>query len=227
MADYSGTIFMTKEAYDQLGTNWPKKVVKGYFEDAMAHNDLVGDADVSSDNSFSPYAKCNVDSYDSSQYKDSLDCVLEEFDSWVTGHPDEGTDFNLCLCLKQNYDDSNTAVWGETSCGNASVVRGAEEINDVTSSLPRYGTSRAHWWAKTSIHEIGHNIGVEHADGIVTQKTDTIGDDECAITPHDPDGSTNNCGTSSFDRSNYSTHWYDKYFYYHCAGDDLRDQSSC
>lgn len=214
MATVNGTVFISERARDQIGSDWPKHAIEGYVQDACENLGLdVSGVSVSYDNSFNAYSECaesQGNSYPTDQYEHEMDAVQDHFDDWVSGHSDESEHFNLCILRTDDYDATNVAGYASVG-GNAGVVRGAKQIDDNTpGDLPQYDSSN--FWAHAAVHEVGHNLSLNHGDGKVYPKS--ISPRSYAKTPHHPGkkAGENNCGEITSDWGNDPL-WYD--YYYH------------
>lgn len=228
MADIEGTIFMSNDARNYLNSDWPKIVVKNYLEDGLSHIGLTHDITISYDHSFAPHDTCAHDNYDSSEYDSGLHCAWADFADWVNGHPDEAADINECLLLDGNYDGPG----GLGLCSNSvAVSKGAEYINNVSYSFPRYHTGYAYSWTKVAVHEAGHCLSGSHGDGL-TYAAPNVDPSSCYITPMSPDydeNTQNNCGTATEDWDWYSNDYNDQYFWDDCTGAKINNyaQNGC
>lgn len=228
MTDVEGTIFMSNDARNYLGSDWPKYAIQGYLQDGLSHNDVTHDITVSDDHSFAPHDTCAHDNYDSSQYRSGLHCAYWEFNDWVDGHPEEAADVNVCLLLNGNYDGKGGLGDCET---HISVSKGAEYIDEISGDLPRYHTGYNYAWAKVAVHEAGHCLSGSHGDGLV-YAYERLNPDVCYMSPMNPDydkKTENNCGEPTEDRDWYSTDYNDQYYWYDCTGATIRDyvQNGC
>lgn len=227
MADVYGTVFMSYNAEAIIGSDWPQDVVKSYLEDSLDHINISHNIDISSDYSFDPYNDCAHNNYNSSVHDSGLHCAYDKFANWVSGHSDEAADVNICLLRDASYDGPG----GLGACTNSvAVAKGAEHIDDVSSSLPRFDTGYSYAWAKVAMHEAGHCLSASHGDGIVRDYDQVY--DACYMTPMLPDydeQTQNNCGEATVDRDSYSNDYNDQYFWDNCTGDviDNYTQSGC
>ncbi|WP_224337914.1 zinc-dependent metalloprotease family protein [Haloprofundus halobius] len=179
---------------DQID-DWCLTVVKQYLKDALDSENVSYSISISSDHSFDPFldvatAAGNDYPHEDSDGTNHSSCMIKlkrYWEDWVSGHPDEASDFNLCLVLQDDYED-RYGIYGRAG-GNAGVCRGAKRIDSETdSNFPRFDSGN--YPAHVAIHEIGHMIGVSHDDGACYQLPSS-GD---AQTPHYSGASQNNCG---------------------------------
>lgn len=223
MVDVEGTVFMTQNCHNVLGTNHPQYVVKSAIEGSLEHNDLTHDVGISTDY-FSIHDHCAHDNWEGSHehfvmLDSGTQCAVHHFDEdFLPGHPDKASDFNHLLVLASDYVGNG---WGG---GDSSISPGAEYINDLSTNPPRIALGYEHAWLNVAMHEIGHCFSVNHGEGLVYKNQFTI--DQCKITPLAPEYDTrteNKCGEATLDRDNYSDNYYDHYHWYDCSGATMRE----
>lgn len=197
-----GTIFLSAKAQnfcESLGDQYKAaEVVRSHLIASLDHHFNYHDIQFSDDFSFDP------DDYGCS----TLDCAWRNFwNNWLPGHPDESEDFNLMLLLDSEASGKNGGSTGSATSHPAAVVRGADHIAYHDYSEDRYGSagSTTEGRIRASVHEIGHNLGVQHKDGYryfdgSSAKATPMG---CSA------GSTNSCGDNC---TSLSTNDWDHYY---------------
>ena len=180
------------------------KVVRNHIEDAFEYWGYTNyNVTISSDTSYTPQ-------------KSDMGSELDYFEyTWVDGHSDESSDSNLML-----LDDKPSGSAGLAHRnGQGALKKFAKNLSDHHYGVDRYGdpSFKEEKRIRGSIHEIGHNYGMEHGDG---RRYDSSG--TTYATPHgcENDGDlqeTNNCGKDCSQNSiDMFDHWFDD-----CAEDHL------
>ncbi|WP_435063610.1 M12 family metallo-peptidase [Halobaculum sp. EA56] len=175
------------------------KVVRAHLDNSLSHQNLDHNITLSDDYSFDVN-----DSWSGSEF-------LDEFDTWKEGHTDESTDANLIL----SKDKPSGAYSGlgevETSstdgAADACYKKQGDEIAEHSLGVDRYGDrgDPTEGAIRGAIHEVGHNIGINHDDGLRYDESGTT-----YATPMGCDaGSSNACSVTC---SSNSTDKWDHYW---------------
>lgn len=179
------------------------KVVRNHIEDALEYWGYSHNVTISSDTSYSPQ-------------KSDMDSELDYFEyTWLDGHSDKSSDSNLMLLSTEPSGAAGIAHLG----GQGALKKYSKDLADHSYGVDRYGdpSQNDEKRIRGSIHEIGHNYGMEHADG---RRYDSSG--TTYATPHGCEingtlQSSNNCGTSCSQSSiDMFDHWFAD-----CAEDHL------
>jgi hypothetical protein len=132
------------------------KVVKRHIEDCLEYWGYTNhNVTISSDTSYD------------APYKSDIDSELDYFDyQWSDGHADEASDSNLLLLDTEPSGPSGKAHY--PSSGNGAVKKGGKDLADHHYGVDRYGNPdfADESVLRGAIHEIGHNFGIRHGDGL-------------------------------------------------------------
>lgn len=152
MPTAEGRIWMSEEAYNQVGSSWPQEVVKNYTIDALNHIGVDSNISIPNDYGFS---ELDVGSPSDTH----LYAVSSAFSDYVSQHDD--LDFNLCL-LKNEFQ----GAWG-TGGGYSAVLSHVNWIDQVPSSTsyPRKQQGFEYYMVRSAVHEIGHCLGAQDHQG--------------------------------------------------------------
>lgn len=154
----------------EFAFNYPSKpmeVVRVHVDDALEHNGYDANTTISYDYSF------DTDDYDDTN-SDLVDIRDWWREDWLDGHSDASPQFNLLL-LNSNEWPNPDGAGGVSTIGDGDdgyprggVLLGADIIGQHDTSPDRYGDAGDDLEGKirASVHEIGHNLGMMHADGL-------------------------------------------------------------
>lgn len=133
--------------------------------------------------------------------------ALGDFSDYLSGDPYVDTsdkEFNLCVTNAEYYgNDPCNAVGCAHGGGWASVAEGAWSLTDhYGDNVHRYHSdTEASNALHTCLMEAGHNLGMDHQDGLKYEKDSST----CAVTPQYTGFSgSNSCGDSIADCSGMS-----------------------
>ncbi|MFB6176391.1 MAG: zinc-dependent metalloprotease family protein, partial [Halobaculum sp.] len=128
--------------------------------------------------------------------------AYDEFRSYIyNGAPVVKDDFNICLTNRADSEPNDTRPLGCGSVGgNIAVAERGPDIAGVVSK-DYYEITPGGDSVMTAIHEIGHNLGMQHDVGDRNLfDPDRDGTDEEVITPFQPGrGNENVCGNKAAD----------------------------
>lgn len=217
MATVDGAIFMSDSAHTaaNFGFSYPSKpqvVVRNHVEAALEHHNYTPDVTVSYDYSF------DTDDYDDSG-KDLVDLRdLYWRELWLDGHDDAAQDFNLLLLNEDEWPNPDGSRGVSTRCPpsddsypSGGVILDMVQCGEHDESADQYGMAgdAVEDSIRGGVHEIGHQIGMNHSDGL-RYNAWISGWEITRATPMGcPTGSTNACNTTC---SSNSTEEWDHYY---------------
>lgn len=168
-----GSVFMSENAHNTAQSflsseDKPMKVVRAHVNDALEHH------------GYDPQTTLSFDfSFDTDDYDDSNSDLGELLDiwraNWLDGHFDASQHFNLLLLNENEWPNpaGNVGVGTVTDEADDNYPRGSlklgsEGIGTHDTSPDRYGDAddSVEGQIRGAIHEIGHNLGMVHHDGL-------------------------------------------------------------
>lgn len=202
------------------------------YEPQISLNDYIGRAldynDITTYSLFYPDER-PLDSRDSG-YDTVADC-LWGFEDWIEqrGIKDDYDALHL-IVDESSVDSGGINNGGKVSAGVGNYI---EELN--TYDPPRFAEMKHGHYPSTPgdqvhicMHEVGHDLGIVEDQGMHYVEDDVNWyvpySDAAYSTPEQAgrDGSLNSCSETSVDPDNYSSEYCDAYWWYNCAGDELR-----
>lgn len=185
-----GNVFVSKEAYDNVGAA-PVRVV-------CDHMDMIFDQQYTTPYSITGYTtRSELPGLDTQNVKSDGSGAYNAFSNFLINNSSKkASTFNLCVTNRPFYYDETDGYAGLS--GSIAVSQGAPNLEslDGQGTQRYYGPSKTANALRTGVHEIGHNLGMTHDNGM--RRNDDIdgdGSEEYVQFPmRYTKGSENACG---------------------------------
>lgn len=191
--EITGTIYVSSDTYSEVGAD-PAFVVGEHMDDIMSTLLFTNPYTIYVMSSKSDAPSLSNEDVDCDG--DSGDPYSEFQDYLYNDAPRKEDDFNLCITATKAGETGDGTIGCAGVGGNVAVSERGPQYENL--NLKRYHSpTDGAEGLSSAIHEIGHNLGMQHGVGMADNTdADDDGDTEYTVTPIVPGdrGSDNVCG---------------------------------